>query len=245
MDHSGGISPAFGVGGGLSAGFGSHMPPLQQLQAHLLRSNPLGASLPNSPFLPGAGFLHTSPFAAHHGLYMTPHHLHSLNIKQEVSYSYFCPIDLILNSIHREMTREVKSCPHYFTIVGLCEECWERMMDSFPCFQGHVTPKGSPGVGAVSSTMEVDESPPGPGRKPRVRREPATTTTTTSSHRNGHHHHPDCDGIKEDEPEDFIETHCNWRDCGIEFLTQSELVKVISLMACCNEGSSFLISGKF
>lgn len=71
--------------------------------------------------------------------------------------------------------------------------------------------------------MEVDESPPGPGRKPRVRKEPATTTTST---RNGHHR-TDSQCLKEEhEPEDFIETHCNWVDCGIEFLSQNELVQV-------------------
>lgn len=84
MDHSGGISPAFGVPAGLSGGFG-HIPPLQQLQAHLMRNNPLSGSLPNSPFL-APSFLHNSPFAGHHGIYMTPHHLHSLNIKQEVKH---------------------------------------------------------------------------------------------------------------------------------------------------------------
>lgn len=30
-----------------------------------------------------------------------------------------------------------------------------------------------------------------------------------------------------DEPGDFIETHCHWRDCGLEFITQGKLVKHI------------------
>lgn len=30
-----------------------------------------------------------------------------------------------------------------------------------------------------------------------------------------------------DEPGDFIETHCHWRDCGLEFVTQEKLVKHI------------------
>lgn len=29
-----------------------------------------------------------------------------------------------------------------------------------------------------------------------------------------------------DEPGDFIETNCHWRDCGTEFPTQDDLVKV-------------------
>jgi hypothetical protein len=60
------------------------MPPLQQLQAHILRNGPMGSSLPGSPFLHHTGFLHGSPFAAHQSLYMPPH-LHSLNLgKQDV-----------------------------------------------------------------------------------------------------------------------------------------------------------------
>lgn len=31
-----------------------------------------------------------------------------------------------------------------------------------------------------------------------------------------------------DEPGDFIETNCHWRDCGLEFVTQDKLVKHIS-----------------
>ena len=35
----------------------------------------------------------------------------------------------------------------------------------------------------------------------------------------------DDDGMKE-EPPDFIETHCHWKDCNKEFSTPDELVKV-------------------
>lgn len=31
-----------------------------------------------------------------------------------------------------------------------------------------------------------------------------------------------------DEPGDFIETNCHWRECGLEFPTQDELVKHIN-----------------
>lgn len=31
-----------------------------------------------------------------------------------------------------------------------------------------------------------------------------------------------------DEPGDFVETNCHWRDCGLEFMTQEELVKHIN-----------------
>ena len=83
-----------------------------------------------------------------------------------------------------------------------------------------MTPKASPGVGAVSSTMDVEECG-NVSRKPRVKREPATTTSGLNHHHDNH----DSDPMK-DEPGDFIETNCHWTDCGIEFSTQDELVKV-------------------
>lgn len=35
----------------------------------------------------------------------------------------------------------------------------------------------------------------------------------------------DDDGLKE-EPPDFIETHCHWKECNKDFNTQDDLVKV-------------------
>ncbi|CAG7835137.1 unnamed protein product [Allacma fusca] len=167
---AGAISPAFGMSAGLSPGFGGPMPPLQQLQAHLLRNGPLAGSLPSSPFLHHSGLLHGSPFSTHQSLYM-PSFQHSLSLgKQDM--------------------------------------------------RGEVTPKASPGVGAVSSTMEVDEC--ANGRKSRVKREPATTTSGLN-----HDDRGDSDPMK-DEPGDFIETNCHWADCGVEFSTQDELVKHIN-----------------
>lgn len=40
-----------------------------------------------------------------------------------------------------------------------------------------------------------------------------------------------------DEPGDFIETNCHWKDCGTEFSTQEELVKVFLV---CNVGCTYL-----
>ncbi|XP_021960212.2 transcriptional activator GLI3 isoform X1 [Folsomia candida] len=162
---AGTMSPALGMGAGLSGGFGGGMPPLQQLQAHLLRSGPLAGSLPGSPFLHHAG-LYNSPFSAHQSLYM-PSLQHSLNIKQE----------------------------------------------------GESCPKSSPGVGAVSSTMEVDEHRVNT-RRIKVRREPATTTSGTNGDDRG-------EGDK-DEPGDFYETNCHWTNCCMEFGTQEELVTHIN-----------------
>lgn len=38
----------------------------------------------------------------------------------------------------------------------------------------------------------------------------------------------DTTDLKEEEPGDFIETNCHWRDCGAEFITQENLVSHIS-----------------
>lgn len=62
----------------------------------------------------------------------------------------------------------------------------------------------------------------------KVKREPATTTTPSAPtinhhHHHHHHHHPQnlspSDDLR-DEPGDFIETNCHWKDCNLEFPTQ-------------------------
>ncbi|XP_034941106.1 transcriptional activator cubitus interruptus isoform X2 [Chelonus insularis] len=63
----------------------------------------------------------------------------------------------------------------------------------------------------------------------KVKREPATTTTTTPT--TAPLTHPQGLSPSEDlrdEPGDFIETNCHWRDCGLEFPTQDDLVKHIN-----------------
>jgi len=81
----------------------------------------------------------------------------------------------------------------------------------------------SPPMGMSSITAEADTSAAagGPGgggggaarRAARVKRESITVPEAKDA---------DCG----DEPADFIETNCHWRDCGIEFGTQDDLVKV-------------------
>lgn len=64
-----------------------------------------------------------------------------------------------------------------------------------------------------SVTAEADTSSRRTSTK--VKREPATTTAPPT--------HPQGLSPSEDlrdEPGDFIETNCHWRDCGLEFPTQ-------------------------
>ncbi|XP_058810901.1 transcriptional activator cubitus interruptus-like isoform X2 [Phymastichus coffea] len=65
----------------------------------------------------------------------------------------------------------------------------------------------------------------------KVKKEPATTTVNaaTSTVPNSHHAQglSPSDDLR-DEPGDFIETNCHWKDCGLEFPTQDDLVKHIN-----------------
>lgn len=75
----------------------------------------------------------------------------------------------------------------------------------------------------VTTLITVDD-PNTTNRKPKIKKEPSISTangqcvTATESQN-------DQSDLK-DEPGDFIETNCHWRDCGTEFPTQDDLVKV-------------------
>ncbi|KAI4499717.1 hypothetical protein M0802_005287 [Mischocyttarus mexicanus] len=78
-----------------------------------------------------------------------------------------------------------------------------------------------------SITAEADTSSRRTSTK--VKREPVTTTTNTTT--TAPPTHPQGLSPSEDlrdEPGDFIETNCHWRDCGLEFPTQDDLVKHIN-----------------
>lgn len=71
-----------------------------------------------------------------------------------------------------------------------------------------------------SVTAEADTSSRRTSTK--VKREPATTTTnaTTTTAPPTHPQGLSPSEDLRDEPGDFIETNCHWRDCGLEFPTQ-------------------------
>ncbi|CAG5106356.1 Similar to ci: Transcriptional activator cubitus interruptus (Drosophila melanogaster), partial [Cotesia congregata] len=84
--------------------------------------------------------------------------------------------------------------------------------------------------GSDASTRSIAaEADTSSRRQTKVKREPATTTTATSTTQPVNH--PQGLSPSEDlrdEPGDFIETNCHWRDCGLEFPTQDDLVKHIN-----------------
>lgn len=62
----------------------------------------------------------------------------------------------------------------------------------------------------------------------RIKREPNLQNNQTTTNINGEHvAAADTTDLK-DEPGDFVETNCHWRDCTLEFMTQEELVKHIN-----------------
>lgn len=82
-----------------------------------------------------------------------------------------------------------------------------------------------------SITAEADTSTRRTVNTTKVKREPATTTTnppTTAppTHPQGLSPSEDL----RDEPGDFIETNCHWRDCGMEFPTQVRIIVLLFII---------------
>jgi transcriptional activator cubitus interruptus len=103
----------------------------------------------------------------------------------------------------------------------------------------------------VSSTVDSETHMEVVKMRTKIKKEPMATApaaaavvqppmSSKDSHHHHHHHHlhsgepMDDDGHDgsgdpmKDEPGDFIETHCHWRDCDKEFATQDDLVKHIN-----------------
>ncbi|VEN35734.1 unnamed protein product, partial [Callosobruchus maculatus] len=68
------------------------------------------------------------------------------------------------------------------------------------------------------TNLDVDST----SRKPRIKKEPSLNSCAPNS--DGQNDPTDL----KDEPGDFIETNCHWKDCSTEFGTQEELVKHIN-----------------
>lgn len=98
----------------------------------------------------------------------------------------------------------------------------------------HVTSKQEsdklPADSAVSSSSvaaEADTSSSSQQRRTssatRIKREPPSVPAVSTS---SSQQPPSEIDLGADEPGDFIETNCHWRECGLEFPTQDDLVKV-------------------
>ncbi|KAF4518856.1 hypothetical protein B566_EDAN006707 [Ephemera danica] len=173
---------------------------LQSIHAHLLRHG--------SPFLP-SGLLGSQ----HHSLFSLP------------------PSPLLSSTAPAPVP---SSGPK--TEIGPASSCAGGAR-SKPC--GHQTCARSRGRGCLQAASEErskesvtstgdPESSEKPARTARIKREPASSSSPSQQHGGPGSAGSDkleCGG---DEPGDFIETNCHWRDCGLEFATQDELVKHIN-----------------
>lgn len=77
-----------------------------------------------------------------------------------------------------------------------------------------------------SITAEADTSTKKQSAK--VKKEPATTTTATSTVPHIHSQGLSPSDDLRDEPGDFIETNCHWKDCGLELPTQVNLISILA-----------------
>ncbi|KAL3284723.1 hypothetical protein HHI36_018869 [Cryptolaemus montrouzieri] len=75
-----------------------------------------------------------------------------------------------------------------------------------------------------SSLTPVDVESLSSTRKIKVKKEPSNASVQCASAADAANDQMDL----KDEPGDFIETNCYWKDCGLEFMTQDELVKHIN-----------------
>lgn len=199
-------SSASGSYGHLSAGtmspsLGMHngmAPHLQQLQAHLLRG----------------GLLHP---LSHHGsptssMFSLPHHP-SLHASSG-------------HGLAKPTVRQPKvyvNTEHYAKDV-LCN--YQHLMDDHhhhnsAKYNNKPSPVEQPTSSMTVATAEADSATQILAKKGRIKREPMQHNGVTGENV------VDTTDLK-DEPGDFMETNCHWRDCGVEFGTQEELVKHIN-----------------
>ena len=92
--------------------------------------------------------------------------------------------------------------------------------DSNAKYNSKPSPTEQPSSSMRVATVEADSATQILAKKGRIKREPIQHSGTGENV-------VDTTDLK-DEPGDFMETNCHWRDCGIEFGTQDELVKHIN-----------------
>lgn len=174
-------------------------PHLQQLQAHLLRG----------------GLLHP---LSHHGsptssMFSLPHHpsLHASSGHGLAKPTVRQPKVYVNNE-------------HYAKDV-LCN--YQHMMDDHhhhhnsAKYNNKPSPVEQPTSSMTVATAEADSATQILAKKGRIKREPIQHNGATGENV------VDTTDLK-DEPGDFMETNCHWRDCGVEYGTQEELVKHIN-----------------
>lgn len=237
MNGSRASSAASGSYGHLSAGAISPMhsnsmaPHLQQLQAHLLRAS--------------AGLLHPLPThqaAAAAASMFSMGHLHPL---QKASAAVAAAAAAASGALINTSSSCVNSSPSATVPpIGDSSRSKAHLKKTHYEEMNSEQPTSTSGPVGVAQA-EADSASANPmarrqrskyhnhgshhnrssGTNSNVIQSNAATTTTPHSD----YECPTVDTTDtKDEPGDFVETNCHWRDCGIEFMTQNELVKHIN-----------------
>ncbi|KAI8120488.1 Transcriptional activator cubitus interruptus [Lucilia cuprina] len=240
--------------GAMSPMHSAMSPHIQQLQAHLLRASagllhPLPTHQAAAANMLSMGHVHTLQSAvAAAAAYNAATAANGNPSSASGNNSPFHPpinghtnnLAATVNSNQNNMINSTTKQMHYE------EVCTERSKSEQPSSTSHndITQQEADSASANSTTARRQHRP----NKITTSSNSATptTTSTTSQHHHSNNNHVQCGppttttphsdydcatvdttDIK-DEPGDFIETNCHWQDCGIEFMTQDELVKHIN-----------------
>ncbi|XP_069968434.1 transcriptional activator cubitus interruptus isoform X2 [Bactrocera oleae] len=233
MNGSRSSSAASGSYGHLSAGTISPVPHLQQLQAHLLRAS--------------AGLLHPMPShqAAAASMFAMGH-IHPLQSAAAAAAAVAATVanngvgstsnSGRMSQIQKNNVSDIVNTTNPSTISN--EHILNRKKHYEDVALNNKTkPELPTSTSSGVAQVEADSATSNALlRRSKIIKSPlapcsnnvqCNTTTTTTPHSDYECPIVDTTDIK-DEPGDFIETNCHWRDCGIEFVTQEELVKHIN-----------------
>ncbi|TDG40335.1 hypothetical protein AWZ03_013244 [Drosophila navojoa] len=223
MNGSRASSAASGSYGHLSASISpiTHTPHLQQLQAHLLRAS--------------AGILHP----------MTPQQA-AAAAAANYSMSHVTALGLTEVSMKSKDLASQPTTPTSTLISAVVDESTMKQITSIKNYEEDSTDRKKNNnsskklIELPSSTSESVAQVEADSASANLLERRQRNKTLCGDHRtHSHDENPDhqfneydcatadTTDIK-DEPGDFIETNCHWRNCSVEFITQDELVKHIN-----------------
>lgn len=191
-------------------------PHLQQLQEHLLRAS----SGRYQPLLPplhhaGAFSLPPHPLAAH----LAAHKAEQVRVSNQSASSSTSPSIALI-------------------VVTSFVIWWNKVTDTVLRLQMQMDRKldSPPVVSSVTAEADTSASGSTPRKAHRIKRESGSGMGLGAMALTHPKNNPSPGAMEcQDEPaDDFIETHCHWRECTVgEFPTQDDLVKVSALQPLC------------
>lgn len=245
---AGTMSPTLGGLHAAAAAAAGMAPHIQQLQAHLLRAGGL-----LHPALTGGG---GAGGPVHHGspngsMFSLPHHplhtsssgggghslpkpssvrLSKVYLKEDLAKGYFYDHQHLMSVDEHHMHHL-----HHATQMATAAAASKKHHQELPSSStsNHIAMAEADSATAAAAAAAAT------GKKGRAKREPLALPRYGCNSSDGGGGGGHCganssgDGAADttdlkDEPGDFIETNCHWRECGMEFGTQEELVKHIN-----------------